>query len=155
MRPNVRPVTHGSKKSWNKKYRGLNSSEGGNIGDGVKIAGGVIGSGGGIVEKAFSISNSDEVIVERGDEDMTVTIQYNISSDTKSVTPPFLQIAAEANLGYYFKGGLEGDEEGLVDVFFKLESSYGEVFGPCDAVAMKGRKRKPCANFYIKDEEDI
>ncbi|GJR91923.1 hypothetical protein Tco_0215934 [Tanacetum coccineum] len=32
----------------NKKYRGLNSSEGGNIGDGVKIAGGVIGSGGGI-----------------------------------------------------------------------------------------------------------
>ncbi|GJV78381.1 hypothetical protein Tco_1509965 [Tanacetum coccineum] len=33
---------------WNKKYRGLNSSEGGNIEDGVKIAGGVIGSGGGI-----------------------------------------------------------------------------------------------------------
>ncbi|GKF79632.1 hypothetical protein Tco_0235200, partial [Tanacetum coccineum] len=31
-----------------KKYRGLNSSKGGNIGDGVKIAGGVIGSGGGI-----------------------------------------------------------------------------------------------------------
>ncbi|GKA35118.1 integrase, catalytic region, zinc finger, CCHC-type containing protein, partial [Tanacetum coccineum] len=31
----------------NKKYRGLNSSEGGNIGDGVKIAGEVIGSGGG------------------------------------------------------------------------------------------------------------
>ncbi|GJX20028.1 putative reverse transcriptase domain-containing protein [Tanacetum coccineum] len=31
---------------WNKKYQGLNSSEGGNIGDGVKIAGGVIGSGG-------------------------------------------------------------------------------------------------------------
>ncbi|GJU42452.1 hypothetical protein Tco_1195409 [Tanacetum coccineum] len=33
---------------WNKKYRGLNSSKGGNIRDGVKIAGGVIGSGGGI-----------------------------------------------------------------------------------------------------------
>ncbi|GJW63778.1 hypothetical protein Tco_0115662 [Tanacetum coccineum] len=31
---------------WNKKYQGLNSSKGGNIGDGVKIAGGVIGSGG-------------------------------------------------------------------------------------------------------------
>ncbi|GJS71225.1 hypothetical protein Tco_0704066 [Tanacetum coccineum] len=30
------------------KYRGLNNSEGGNIGDRVKIAGGVIGSGGGI-----------------------------------------------------------------------------------------------------------
>ncbi|GJV73695.1 hypothetical protein Tco_1493690 [Tanacetum coccineum] len=28
-----------------KKYRGLNSSDGGNTGDGVKIAGGVIGSG--------------------------------------------------------------------------------------------------------------
>ncbi|GJY05908.1 hypothetical protein Tco_0371848 [Tanacetum coccineum] len=41
-------------------------------------------------------------------------------------TPPFLQIASETNLGYYFKGGLEGDEEGLVDVLFKLESSYGE-----------------------------
>ncbi|GJZ15118.1 hypothetical protein Tco_0550795, partial [Tanacetum coccineum] len=27
------------------KYRGLNSSDGGNIGDRVKIAGGVIGSG--------------------------------------------------------------------------------------------------------------
>ncbi|GJW32606.1 hypothetical protein Tco_0052638 [Tanacetum coccineum] len=32
----------------NKKYRGLNSSKGGNTRDGVKIAGGVIGSGGGI-----------------------------------------------------------------------------------------------------------
>ncbi|GKE87605.1 hypothetical protein Tco_1565080, partial [Tanacetum coccineum] len=28
-----------------KKYRGLNSSDGGNTGDGVKIVGGVIGSG--------------------------------------------------------------------------------------------------------------
>ncbi|GJZ47626.1 hypothetical protein Tco_0601458 [Tanacetum coccineum] len=31
-----------------KKYRGSNSSDGGNTGDGVKIAGGVIGSGDGI-----------------------------------------------------------------------------------------------------------
>ncbi|GJT69357.1 hypothetical protein Tco_1028643 [Tanacetum coccineum] len=34
--------------SGTKKYRGSNSSDGGNTGDGVKIAGGVIGSGDGI-----------------------------------------------------------------------------------------------------------
>ncbi|GKC97363.1 hypothetical protein Tco_1167638, partial [Tanacetum coccineum] len=34
-------------------------------------------------------------------------------------------------------GGLEDDEEGLVDVLVKLEISYGELDGPCDAVAMK------------------
>ncbi|GKA04054.1 hypothetical protein Tco_0676835 [Tanacetum coccineum] len=44
-----------------KKYRGSNSSDGGNTGDEIKIAGRVIGSGGEIVEKAFSISHSDEV----------------------------------------------------------------------------------------------
>ncbi|GJY07527.1 retrovirus-related pol polyprotein from transposon TNT 1-94 [Tanacetum coccineum] len=31
-------------------------------------------------------------------------VLYNVALDTKSVTPPFLHIAAEANLGYYFKG---------------------------------------------------
>ncbi|GKG06993.1 hypothetical protein Tco_0329962, partial [Tanacetum coccineum] len=35
----------GNSSSGIKKYRGLNSSDGGNIGDRVKIAGGVIGSG--------------------------------------------------------------------------------------------------------------
>ncbi|GKC15384.1 hypothetical protein Tco_1012166, partial [Tanacetum coccineum] len=35
----------GSSSSGTKKYRGSNSSDGGNIGDGVKIAGRVIGSG--------------------------------------------------------------------------------------------------------------
>ncbi|GJS85042.1 hypothetical protein Tco_0751583 [Tanacetum coccineum] len=35
----------GNSVSGIKKYRGLNSSDGGNIGDRVKIAGGVIGSG--------------------------------------------------------------------------------------------------------------
>ncbi|GJT45246.1 hypothetical protein Tco_0953961, partial [Tanacetum coccineum] len=34
----------GNSSSGIKKYRGLNSSDGGNIGDRVKIAGGVIGS---------------------------------------------------------------------------------------------------------------
>ncbi|GKE92112.1 hypothetical protein Tco_1573207, partial [Tanacetum coccineum] len=33
--------------------------------------------------------------------------------------------------------GLEDDEEGLVDVLVKLETSYGDLDGPCDAVAMK------------------
>ncbi|GJW64091.1 putative reverse transcriptase domain-containing protein [Tanacetum coccineum] len=50
-------------------------------------------------------------------------------------------------------GGLEDDEDKLEDVLFKLETSYGELDGPCDAATMKRRKRKPCANFYIKDEE--
>ncbi|GKD89396.1 hypothetical protein Tco_1364903 [Tanacetum coccineum] len=35
----------GNSSSGIKKYRGSNSSDGGNIGDGVKIAGEVIGSG--------------------------------------------------------------------------------------------------------------
>ncbi|GJV70860.1 reverse transcriptase domain-containing protein [Tanacetum coccineum] len=38
----------GNNSSGTKKYRGSNSSDGGNTGDGVKIAGGVIGSGDGI-----------------------------------------------------------------------------------------------------------
>ncbi|GJV14832.1 hypothetical protein Tco_1360155 [Tanacetum coccineum] len=69
------------------------------------------------------------------------------------------ELNLEAKGGYVIwlghVGGLEDDEEGLVDVLVKLETSYGELDGPCDAAAMKGRKRKPCANFYIKDEEDI
>ncbi|GKE09394.1 hypothetical protein Tco_1412945 [Tanacetum coccineum] len=38
----------GNSSSGTKKYRGSNSSDGGDTGDGVKIAGGVIGSGDGI-----------------------------------------------------------------------------------------------------------
>ncbi|GKA20874.1 hypothetical protein Tco_0700863 [Tanacetum coccineum] len=41
------------------------------------------------------------------------------------------ELNLEAKGGYEIKrglvGGLEGDEEGLVDVLFKLESSYGEI----------------------------
>ncbi|GJR62132.1 hypothetical protein Tco_1504294 [Tanacetum coccineum] len=40
----------GNNFSGTKKYRGSNSSDSGNTGDEVKIAGGVIGSGGGIGE---------------------------------------------------------------------------------------------------------
>ncbi|GJT60768.1 hypothetical protein Tco_1004301 [Tanacetum coccineum] len=47
------------------------------------------------------------------------------------------------------ENGLEGDEEGLVDVLVKLETSYGELDGPCDAATMKGRKRKQCAIFNL------
>ncbi|GJX11614.1 hypothetical protein Tco_0201473 [Tanacetum coccineum] len=61
----------GNSSSGIKKYRGLNSSDGGNTEVEVKIAGGVIGSGGEI-------------------------------NDTNSVITPFLHIAAEANMGYYF-----------------------------------------------------
>ncbi|GJZ40782.1 hypothetical protein Tco_0587668 [Tanacetum coccineum] len=38
----------GNNSSGTRKYRGSNSSDGGNTGDRVKIVGGVIGSGGGI-----------------------------------------------------------------------------------------------------------
>ncbi|GJV73800.1 retrovirus-related pol polyprotein from transposon TNT 1-94 [Tanacetum coccineum] len=43
----------GNSSSGTKKYRGSNSSDGGNTGDGVKIAGEVIGSGGEIVSKSY------------------------------------------------------------------------------------------------------
>ncbi|GJS34789.1 hypothetical protein Tco_0533171 [Tanacetum coccineum] len=55
--------------------------------------------------------------------------------DTKSVTPPFLHIAAEANLGYYFKGR---DVEKLVDVVYKLGSSFDEVFLVLGASCIQG-----------------
>nr|GFA28978.1 hypothetical protein [Tanacetum cinerariifolium] len=38
----------GNNSSGTKKYQGSNSSDGGNTGDGIKIIGGVIGSGDGI-----------------------------------------------------------------------------------------------------------
>ncbi|GKC18208.1 hypothetical protein Tco_1014990 [Tanacetum coccineum] len=37
-------------------------------------------------------------------------------------------------------GGLEGDEEGLEDEMYKLESSYGMLVCPCDAAAKKEEK---------------
>ncbi|GKF83267.1 hypothetical protein Tco_0244923, partial [Tanacetum coccineum] len=46
----------GNSSSGIKKYRGSNSNDGGNTKDGVKIAGGVIGSGDEIEEKASSRS---------------------------------------------------------------------------------------------------
>ncbi|GKB38932.1 hypothetical protein Tco_0883874 [Tanacetum coccineum] len=55
---------------------------------------------------------------------------------------PAWQSSGELNLGakegYVIwlghVGGLEDDEEGLLDVLVKLETSYGELDGPCDAV---------------------
>ncbi|GKF42597.1 hypothetical protein Tco_0125939, partial [Tanacetum coccineum] len=47
----------GNSSSGTKKYRGSNSSDGGNTGDGVKIDGGEIGSGGGIDENTCGISS--------------------------------------------------------------------------------------------------
>nr|GFB59332.1 hypothetical protein [Tanacetum cinerariifolium] len=51
--------------------------------------------------------------------------------------------------------GLKDDEDGLFDVFFKLESSLDVLFCPCVAVAKERRKRKPCASFIQENEEDI
>ncbi|GKE80672.1 hypothetical protein Tco_1550672, partial [Tanacetum coccineum] len=36
--------------------------------------------------------------------------------------------------------GLEDDEEGLLDVLVKLETSFGKLDGPCDAAAKKGEQ---------------
>ncbi|GJV50494.1 hypothetical protein Tco_1440706 [Tanacetum coccineum] len=51
------------------------------------------------------------------------------------------ELNLEAKGGYVIwlghVGGIEDDEEGLLDVLVKLETSYGELDGPCDAVAMK------------------
>ncbi|GJY05448.1 hypothetical protein Tco_0371388 [Tanacetum coccineum] len=44
-------------------------------------------------------------------------------------------------------GGLEGDEEGLVDVLVKLETSFDEVFTPFDAAASTRRNKKIMCNF--------
>ncbi|GJW31766.1 hypothetical protein Tco_0051798 [Tanacetum coccineum] len=44
-------------------------------------------------------------------------------------------------------GGLEGDEEGLVDVLVKLETSLDEVFTPCDAAARNEETRNHVINF--------
>ncbi|GJZ92663.1 hypothetical protein Tco_0664728 [Tanacetum coccineum] len=40
--------------------------------------------------------------------------------------------------------GLEGDEEGLVDVLVKLETSLDELFIPLHAAARNGRTRNHC-----------
>ncbi|GKA79092.1 hypothetical protein Tco_0785688, partial [Tanacetum coccineum] len=50
----------GNSSSGTKKYRGSNSSDGGNIRDGVKIAGEVIGSGDEIVFRRVKKTASDE-----------------------------------------------------------------------------------------------
>nr|GEY10201.1 putative reverse transcriptase domain, ribonuclease H-like domain protein [Tanacetum cinerariifolium] len=51
--------------------------------------------------------------------------------------------------------GLEDDEEGPFDVFFKLESSLAVLVCPFVVAAKKRRKRKPCASFIQENEEDI
>ncbi|GJY11912.1 hypothetical protein Tco_0381221 [Tanacetum coccineum] len=59
----------GSSSSGTKKYRGSNSNDGGNTGDGVKIAGGVIGSSDEIdnsYKKCF-VRSSNKIIVDRRD----------------------------------------------------------------------------------------
>ncbi|GJS80607.1 hypothetical protein Tco_0730488 [Tanacetum coccineum] len=44
-------------------------------------------------------------------------------------------------------GGIEGDEEGLVDVLVKLETSLDEVFTPCDVAARNEETRNHVINF--------
>ncbi|GJZ64513.1 hypothetical protein Tco_0620934, partial [Tanacetum coccineum] len=55
----------GNSSSGTKKYQGLNSNDGGNTRDGVKIAGGVIGSGDEIVEITVVILVMEDVPVEK------------------------------------------------------------------------------------------
>ncbi|GJT80124.1 hypothetical protein Tco_1054466, partial [Tanacetum coccineum] len=99
----------------------------------------------------------DAVVVRGSDEpylepDIDPRFRQRSMSVLHIVTPPFLHIAAEANLGYYFKGhvgSLEDDEEGLLDVLVKLETSFGELFCPCDAAAKQEEKGRPCAIFKL------
>nr|GEV53868.1 ribonuclease H-like domain-containing protein [Tanacetum cinerariifolium] len=51
--------------------------------------------------------------------------------------------------------GLEDNEEGLFDVFFKIESRLDVLVCPNVFAAKKRRKRKPCASFIQENEEDI
>ncbi|GJT75651.1 hypothetical protein Tco_1042376 [Tanacetum coccineum] len=50
------------------------------------------------------------------------------SSDTKSVTPPFLHIAAEANLGYYFKESSLNEVVVFLAAWLKWDKREGHVF---------------------------
>ncbi|GKF75654.1 hypothetical protein Tco_0225098, partial [Tanacetum coccineum] len=43
--------------------------------------------------------------------------------------------------------GLEGDEDRLLGVLAKLETSFDEVFCPCDAAAKNERQRSDVANL--------
>ncbi|GJY88835.1 hypothetical protein Tco_0503463 [Tanacetum coccineum] len=58
-----------------KKYRGSNSSDGGNTGDGVKIAGEVIGSG-------------DEIGLE-GDEEKLDDVLFELESSHDELVTPY------------------------------------------------------------------
>ncbi|GJY02082.1 putative reverse transcriptase domain-containing protein [Tanacetum coccineum] len=61
------------------------------------------------------------------------------SSSSTSALPQAFEIGESSRL--------EGDEEGLVDVLVKLETSLDEVFTPLHAAAKIGETRRPCAIF--------
>ncbi|GJY56027.1 hypothetical protein Tco_0455142 [Tanacetum coccineum] len=87
----------GNSSSGTKKYRGSNSSDGGNIGDGVKIAGEVIGSGDEIGLHFLNFFNDPRIIREQ-------------------------RIAAYK--GYRGGGSVHGRVEGLVGDVLKLWCEY-------------------------------
>ncbi|GJT55406.1 hypothetical protein Tco_0990460 [Tanacetum coccineum] len=69
----------------------------------------------------------------------TLAIASRRSSDREIDSKGELNLEAKGGyviwLGHV--GGLEDDEEGLVDVLVKLETSYGELDGPC-GVSIQG-----------------
>ncbi|GKC19969.1 hypothetical protein Tco_1022119, partial [Tanacetum coccineum] len=64
-----------------KKYRGSNSSDGGNTRDGVKITGGVIGYGGGIE----SFEELKEVLPDEAEEKVVAPSQFKECSGTEDI----------------------------------------------------------------------
>ncbi|GJV34409.1 hypothetical protein Tco_1394809 [Tanacetum coccineum] len=68
---------------------------------------------------------------------------------TKSVSKMTLRAQETCMIWLEHIGGLEGDEEGLVDVLVKLETSFDEVFTTFDAAASTRRNKKIMCNFKL------
>ncbi|GJT62628.1 hypothetical protein Tco_1006161 [Tanacetum coccineum] len=95
-----------------KKYRGLNSSDGGNTGDGVKIAGGVIGSHGEIAAEAnlgYYFMETTIIIIENVSKE-TFVQKVNEARDpvmSSSSTVTYTSIYTNSEPGRVFWGANE------------------------------------------------
>ncbi|GJZ88972.1 hypothetical protein Tco_0660754 [Tanacetum coccineum] len=122
----------GNSSSGIKKYRGLNSSDGGNIGDRVKVVGGVIGSG-------------DEI-----GTDVPVEKDLLGTSLSKGL---LLSWVIEEEVGDELK--LRDDEESYGDELYKARIAY-EVLAALLMPRLKKKESDHRGNFWLlRSEEDI
>ncbi|GJT13608.1 putative reverse transcriptase domain-containing protein [Tanacetum coccineum] len=76
-------------------------------------------------------------------------VKVRVGDNTNIVDEERTEVGDEEN------EGIEGDEEVLVDVLVKLETSLDEVFTPCDAAALNKKKQETMCKFYTTNDEDI